>query len=159
MNGERLLSSPGLLSEHRFRSNSSGACPRGTGAPISAGRPCSDGRRTIPQPPASRRLQLASTPTPSGVTRPIPVTTTRRGVAMSARFNFNACWGCKQVEYGHINSHSTQTHERFRVSFRVGARGIRRPSLLFLLKGVQHGSIQHAIVSVQMLAPRQLLSM
>ena len=76
-NGAMLASSPRSSSRQRDASNSSAAGPRGTGAPISAGSPASFSRRCTPQPPASSFRQTEPAPTPSGVTIPTPVTTTR----------------------------------------------------------------------------------
>src|SRR5919106_317819 len=66
------------------------ASPVGTSPAILAGRSSTSNRsiRLIPLWPPIRRRQLASTPQPSGVTIPIPVTTTRLDDILSLRAFF-----------------------------------------------------------------------
>eukprot|EP00962_Isochrysis_galbana_P016317 scaffold4659_cov125-Isochrysis_galbana.AAC.22 len=72
------LSSPGKERAERMGENSCSASPRGTMAAIWAGIPSRDASRLTAFSPLSRRRQFTSTPTPRGVTRPTPVTRTRR---------------------------------------------------------------------------------
>ena len=70
-----------LCGIHSSRSSRPSAfVPEGTWPAIFAGRSFTskDWMAPMPLSPASRRFQTCSTPIPSGVTTPIPVTTTRR---------------------------------------------------------------------------------
>jgi hypothetical protein len=57
---------------------------------------CRDATLTIPQSPASNRVQVRRMPTPRGVTAPSPVTTTRR-MAMARAISYRNRWSGKKL--------------------------------------------------------------